>query len=127
MMSVALVVCQVNTVDWPCWMLSGVADNVAVGAGGGGGGATGWATLPIFLLLQAAKRSTAVNANKRKEELNLRLSMGSSSEKASRFSFELLVRIFCAAAGNERPQDCLSFERDSMVRRREEISSGALR
>jgi len=57
-------------------MLSGVADNVAVGAGGGGGGGTGWATWAIFLLLHAAKRSAAVNANKRNKELNLRLSMG---------------------------------------------------
>src|SRR5262249_61103631 len=63
-MSVALVVCHVNTVDCPCWILSGVADRVAVGAGGGGGGGTGWGSLAVFLLLQSAIKDAAVNAAK---------------------------------------------------------------
>src|SRR5260370_30706255 len=44
-MSVAFSVCQVNSVDWPCWIEVGLAVKVAVGStgagtgGGGGGGA----------------------------------------------------------------------------------------
>jgi hypothetical protein len=55
--SVALVVCQLKVVAWPCWTTLGVAVKVAVGEAGGGGGATD----AIFLLLHAVKNSMPAN------------------------------------------------------------------
>jgi len=87
-MSVALLVFQFKTADWPCWMLLGAADKVAVGAGGGSGGVAGCATFASFLLLHATRRKAAVNIRIRREDL--RLTMGSSSEANSPlFAFEL--------------------------------------
>src|SRR5262245_19462 len=81
-MSVALFVCQLNTVDRPCWMLSGLADNVAVGAGADDGGVTGCATFAIFLLLHPATRSAAVSANKEKKALRLKVNIGFLLQRA---------------------------------------------
>src|SRR5262249_31855106 len=72
--SVALLVCQLKTVDWPCCMVSGVADRAAVGAAGGGGVA-GCSTFAIFLPLQETRRRAAVNVNIRKEKLRLKVAM----------------------------------------------------
>src|SRR5215831_2844616 len=47
-MSVALFVCHVNVVDWPCSITAGFAAKVAVGTGGGGG--AGGVACAAFLL-----------------------------------------------------------------------------
>jgi hypothetical protein len=56
--SVALLVCQVNVVDCPFSMESGLALNVAVGAGGGGGGGGGGGAT---FFLQAPNKSMTPN------------------------------------------------------------------
>jgi hypothetical protein len=73
-------VCQVSVVDCPCWITSGAAANIAVGAAGGGGGDGGvaFATFLLHPVTRNAVLNTAIQAN-----------------EWIRFVFILLLPIFC--------------------------------
>lgn len=60
--SLALVVCQVSSVAWPCCTTFGFAARLAVGAGGIGG--VGGVALATFLLQAADEKTTARVASK---------------------------------------------------------------
>src|SRR5579859_4276802 len=59
--SVAFSVRQVSCVDWPGWIVSGLAESDAVGCGGGGGGGGGGGVL--FLAQPAIRKSAANTSN----------------------------------------------------------------
>src|ERR1700733_413431 len=67
--SVALVVCQVRVVDWPCSIVLGFAARVAVGVTGAGGGAAGVAFATFFA--QPADNNTTASTATKEEIRNL--------------------------------------------------------
>src|SRR5258708_2968341 len=63
-MSVAFSVCQVNSVDWPCWIEVGLAVKVAVGSTGAGtGGGGGGGAVCVTFLWQPAKNNTVASVS----------------------------------------------------------------
>src|SRR6516162_2720071 len=79
--SVALAVCHVKTVDCPCWITSGLAVRVAVGAVGGGAIGAGWVTFAAFLALQATKKIMTASGRIRADEFNIRIIIGMSPDE----------------------------------------------